>query len=656
MVSFLFRKKIAIAASTGLLGLLGYPAIKSVYPIKPQISTIDDYVDLPTATADLTKDILLPEGIGTGTDVPVDISHWLLLTLLNSKNVSRKERALAELATQRRWNDAECVEIAQALDHANIIKLARTPDADLCLFLSPPSNEVISRTLQSDHVEAVIKEILKDVMDKIDDCSSCANFYTNLSIRFRPDPNLLAMNDLDQLDRVVRSRKRPKSEYQNVIIKLKAILNNVICSEAQAYSMAQSGLLFVLLFFRNKYPDDKAVNSLLAQILANFSVYESTKENLFLNGWIKTLLQYSRSEYLELSLPAAKALTNLDIESVKENGIYDNHIYLLHPQFRHQGKEEFDVIFIHGLVGSVFKSWRQGTVPENETTELLPEPTGQQDVNLDSDKTEFMKFTRCWPKDWLANDVDNLRVLAVDYPTALSNWRTDCDINKDNLEQRAKLVMKQLEMAKVGSRPIVWVTHSMGGLLVKQILVSSYESLNDTNNNVADKKNNRDSINFCKQLLDQTKGVVFYSVPHRGSNLDWIERKNLQKILMLTTEVIELQKDSPTLLNLQKKFNEVVEDERYKDIKFISFLETGVSSFGVNKVVQWTGVLVHDDSLTFQKGPSYKLNIDHAHSCKPSSRKSITYTKTLELIKTLSNSDDKRRKDENILPLISFTL
>lgn len=38
-------------------------------------------------------------------------------------------------------------------------------------------------------------------------------------------------------------------------------------------------------------------------------------------------------------------------------------------------------------------------------------------------------------------------------------------------EDRALILGKALEKAGVGSRPIVWIAHSMGGLLVKHILV-----------------------------------------------------------------------------------------------------------------------------------------------------------------------------------------
>lgn len=679
------KKKLllAAAASTGLLGIVGYPAIKTVYPIKKQATIVDDYFDLPTATADLTKDIVVPEGIGTGTDVPVDISHWLLLSLLKSRSSPRRERALNELARQRRWNDAECLEIAQALDRQNIIKLARTVDADLRLFLPPPSLEFIEKTLKSNKIGKLVKTILKDVTENSEySCSSCTNFYTNLSIRVRPDSNILAMSELNQVDKMMRieSRQRKKSEYNKDVIKLKAVLNNIICGEPQAINMIQSGLLLALLYFRHKYKDDIQVNGLLAQILTNLALIKPTREHLFTDGWIKTLTEYSRSEHLELSMPAYKALANLDEEAIKINGLYGNHIYLLSPIYRHLEQKtnlDFDVIFVHGLVGSVFKSWRQGSIALDEhgkrvnsdnitpTTELLPggpaesfpdDGNSTKPSNNNNGNSEQSFNTHCWPKDWLPEDVPGLRILAVDYPTALSSWRTDCDLNKDTLRQRAIHVMKQLEAANVGQRPIIWVAHSMGGLLVKQMLVLCDEYIEQSKNlqkNNAEIDKFKDAPSFKEKMLEQTKGIVFYSVPHRGSNLDWIERRNLQKLLLLTTEVIELQKGSPILIDLHEKFLKLI-DGNGQNIKFLTYLEDSVSSFGVNKVVQWKGVLVHEDSLRFEVGPNYKLDIDHAHTCKPYCKDDITYKRTLEFIRNLVPMIEE--KDEKLMPFISFII
>lgn len=690
---------VAAAASTGLLGLVGYPTVKTRYPIRRQ-TDIDDYVDLPIATADLTKDLILPEGIGTGTDVPIDISHWLLLSLLKSSNTLRRERTLIELARQRRWNDAECVEIAQALDRQDIVRLARTVDADLRLFLKPPSVDFIQAILDSDKIEKLVKSMLKDVAEKTESCSSCTNFYTNLSIRVRPDSNVLAMSDLAQADKVMRieSRKRRKMAYNEDVIRLKAVLNNIICGEEQAKIMAESGILVALLYFRHKYPNDLQVNSLLAQILANLSLHKSTREFVFADGWIQTLVQYSRDTELEISLPAFKALANMDEET---DAVFGNHIYLLAPVHRDlEPGLQYDVIFVHGLVGSVFKSWRQGTIAIDEqgnrcspknftpTTELLPNLNTDESQNAENNSPISLidsPYTRCWPKDWLAQDIHGLRVLAVDYPTSLSNWRTDCDLNKDSLRQRASHVMKQLEQAKLGDRPIIWVAHSMGGLLVKQMLVLCDELLQKSSNgrqpngkvknismdgvssNLNDdrlKQQNDQTIStggfsqkFLENMTQQTQGIVFYSVPHKGSNLDWIERKNLQKLLQLTTEVIELQKGSPVLVDLHEKFLKFIRRPENSRIKFMTFAENAISSFGVNKVVQWRGVLVHEDSLQFEVGPTYQLNIDHAHTCKPHSKEALTYKRTMEFIRELMPSISKQPgRDEELIPFISFVI
>lgn len=635
------KKKIFFVAAASS-GLLGYPLIKSIYPINKQATVSDEYIDLPTTTSDLTKYVMMPEGVGSGTDIQIDISHWLLLSMLKSNNVNRCEKALNELARQRKWTNAECLEIAQALDKQDTVKLARTVDADIRLFLPLPSVDFIEKTLRSNKIEKLVKTILKDVSQQANACSSCADFYTNLSIRVKPDLDNLAVIDLNYAEKMmhIELRKRRKTTYNEDVIKLKAILNNIICGDHQALSLAQAGILVALIYFRHKYKDDLQINGLLSQILSNLSSNPSTRKYIFTDGWMKTLVEYTRSEHLELSLPAFKALANLDDDARKSDGVYGNHIYLLAPLYRDHKDLNFDVIFVHGLVGSVFKSWRQGSFPLEEFDEQ----------KLVEESSESSPTTRCWPKDWLPKDVPGLRVLAVDYPTALSGWRTDCDLNKDNLRERAIHVMKQLEAAQVGDRPIIWVAHSMGGLLIKQMLVLSDEYLSQKPVSV----NQDDSPSFEENLLKQTKGIVFYSVPHKGSNLDWIERKNLQKLLLLTTEVIELQKGSPVLVDLHEKFLNILNHDN-SHIKFLTYAEDSISSFGVNKMVQWKGVLVHEDSLHFEIGPIHRLNIDHAHTCKPYTKNSITYVKTLEFIRSLVPGSEQR-PDEELLPFISFIL
>lgn len=52
-------------------------------------------------------------------------------------------------------------------------------------------------------------------------------------------------------------------------------------------------------------------------------------------------------------------------------------------------------------------------------------------------------------------------------------WAPMCPISTDtrNLAVRSSNLSQALTKAGVGKRPIVWVAHSMGGLLVKDMLV-----------------------------------------------------------------------------------------------------------------------------------------------------------------------------------------
>jgi len=95
------------------------------------------------------------------------------------------------------------------------------------------------------------------------------------------------------------------------------------------------------------------------------------------------------------------------------------------------------------------------------------------------------------------------------------------------LEVRSREIVEQLVAAGVGSRPVIWVGHSMGGLLIKQILVSARET------------------SSLRHLVDNTHGVVFYSVPHEGSSLaDFSSRTTAAYLLSPSVEVRDLRAGS----------------------------------------------------------------------------------------------------------------
>ncbi|KAF0911254.1 hypothetical protein E2562_008014 [Oryza meyeriana var. granulata] len=145
-----------------------------------------------------------------------------------------------------------------------------------------------------------------------------------------------------------------------------------------------------------------------------------------------------------------------------------------------------DVVFIHGLRGGPFNSWRIADDKSSTTKAGLVE-------SIDEDAG---KEGTCWPREWLAADFPQARFLTVKYKTNLTQW-TGASLP---LQEVSSMLLRKLIAAGIGSRPVVFVTHSMGGLVVKQMLYQA-------------KLNNYDNF------LNNTNGLVFYSCPHFGSKL-----------------------------------------------------------------------------------------------------------------------------------------
>ncbi|GBN70693.1 hypothetical protein AVEN_187387-1, partial [Araneus ventricosus] len=97
--------------------------------------------------------------------------------------------------------------------------------------------------------------------------------------------------------------------------------------------MFEKGILKMLLSVLKLHEDDSEFQSIIAQILANLALEEKFANALHVTGWIGILALWSKSPCIEVSLPASKALANLDKDDF-HHSFYDSGIYLLHPLIR----------------------------------------------------------------------------------------------------------------------------------------------------------------------------------------------------------------------------------------------------------------------------------------------------------------------------------
>lgn len=275
---------------------------------------------------------------------------------------------------------------------------------------------------------------------------------------------------------------------------------------------------------------------------------------------------------------------------------YEDGVFLMAPPSSNVTEPVMDVVFLHGLCGGPFKTWR--VAPPG--VEVKDEGGGEEGT--------------CWPMDWLTTDIPGARLLSIKYKTNMSEWK---GATLPLLDMSTMLLTK-LCAAGVGQRPVVFVCHSMGGLVTKQMLLLA----------------KRDPQ--YRGFLENSRGMVFYSVPHFGSRLaDMPWRMGL--VLRPAPTVEDLRSVSPRLDEL----NNVVKRLHQKgQLAVLSFSESLLSPV----VRTFGGLALKMEVVPLESAyPGFGDIVllessDHVNACKPHNRSDIIYERTLQLLRSVQSS------------------
>ncbi|KAF8533704.1 hypothetical protein BDD12DRAFT_759569, partial [Trichophaea hybrida] len=107
-----------------------------------------------------------------------------------------------------------------------------------------------------------------------------------------------------------------------------------------------------------------------------------------------------------------------------------------------------------------------------------------------------------WLQDFLPLDVENIRIMTYGYDTNLGSSSDNCAI----LDYKKNLV-QQLENARMKAkhRPLIFVAHSLGGILVLQALIHSRYTPPQ------------------KHILGSTRTIFCFGVPHQSLRVAELE-------------------------------------------------------------------------------------------------------------------------------------
>jgi hypothetical protein len=219
-----------------------------------------------------------------------------------------------------------------------------------------------------------------------------------------------------------------------------------------------------------------------------------------------------------------------------------------------------DVVFVHGLDGQAEGSWSAG-------------------------KDKF------WPQ-WLADDCPDVGVWSIGYDAASSGWQG----TSLPLFDRAVNLLELLKVNGLGGRPLCFIAHSMGGLVVKKMVQQASAP-------------GEEYSRFAQMI----RGAFFLATPHTGSDL--AKLGEFLRFLRPTVSVHELRAQEPQLRDLNIWYRN-------------QSTQLGIRNKVYFETRQTKGIIIVD-AVAADPGIAgvtpIPIDASHVDICKPKSRNEIVY-------------------------------
>ncbi|KAK9829898.1 hypothetical protein WJX72_008538 [[Myrmecia] bisecta] len=265
-----------------------------------------------------------------------------------------------------------------------------------------------------------------------------------------------------------------------------------------------------------------------------------------------------------------------------------------------------DVVFVHGIRGGAFSSWRR-----------IP---GEDDPKTAAGSLDHLL---CWPSNWLSQDVPQARLLSMEYAAPASGWEGE----SLPVQRTVGQLMDRLTAAGVGQRPVIFICHSMGGVLVKDLLARALSPSAPAHH---------------RRLAEATSGLVFYTCPHRGSwlaDIGW----NLRYVGASPAASVMHLRPGPHL----DAVNTVLRERHEAGLLPVLSFGEGVPTHLVSMLPK--AVVVPEESAYPGYGDFVMLrDVDHINACKPLDTDDLAYSKTMQFVR--ERVAEARQKQQQAAP------
>ncbi|PMD32818.1 hypothetical protein L207DRAFT_440216, partial [Hyaloscypha variabilis F] len=223
------------------------------------------------------------------------------------------------------------------------------------------------------------------------------------------------------------------------------------------------------------------------------------------------------------------------------------------------------IIFIHGLTGDRERTW----TAKNAS---LP-----------------------WIKTLLPTEIPNVRILTFGYDAYVASWRGMVSKNRvgNHSMNLITAVAAYRENDNTSTRPIIFVCHSLGGLVCKDALIASRQR----------------PERHLQNIFRCTRDIAFLGTPHSGADLaEWASKlaKSIGLLKQTNPQIIAvLETDSEVLARIQDNFHTMIRSRELHGLPPI-----GITCFYEELPLTGIGVVVPNHSAVI---PGYTQIAIHKH-------------------------------------------
>ncbi|KAL8792151.1 MAG: hypothetical protein Q9195_005247 [Heterodermia aff. obscurata] len=297
-------------------------------------------------------------------------------------------------------------------------------------------------------------------------------------------------------------------------------------------------------------------------------------------------------------------------------------------------KPSLDIVFVHGFTGHPVRTWthNKGDVSQSshDESEVSEPPPKKPKLNLFSkSRQESGQTSIYWPEDLVPSTVPEARVLTYGYDTHIrhklgppGSRNTVYDIAWDFL------VALEAERREEPSRPIIFVVHSLGGIVVKEVLRRSSECYQ--------------SQTHLREIYVSTIGIMFFGTPHSGADPRGFFHRIAEKIFKAVGFTVDEQIVNSLLPSSErlKELRDVFGPRAYEQNWIIhSFQEQiGLKALGDHKVVEDTSSYLGLPTIEITE----HIGRNHMEMCRFSGPNDLEYRKIAAALRRMTSSISKQ--------------